>query len=89
MNRLSIIEKDQGGENHPDAVQKKHWEQFAKEAGVKPGLVLTRAKDFARKVREKGLYLFQEPFTPHRSDALDRLMEQIGEQSYKIRRSVS
>ncbi len=78
-----------GGENNPDAVQKKHWETFAEEIGVKSGLVLTRATDLARKVREKSLDLFQGPFARHRCDALDRLMDQISEQSDKIRHGVS
>ncbi len=78
-----------GGENNPDAVQKKHWEQLAEEVGVKPGLVLGRAKYLAEKVQEKGLQLFKGSFAPHRCDALDRLMDLIGEQAGKIRRRVS
>lgn len=78
-----------GGENNPDAVQKKHWEKFAEEIGVKSSLVLTRALALASKVREKSQYLFQGPFAPHRCDALYRLMEQISEQSEKIRRRLS
>ena len=78
-----------GGESDPDAVQKKHWEMFAEEIGVKPGLVLGRAKSLAEKVQEKSLQLFKGPFAPHRCDALDRLMELIGEQADKIRRRVS
>lgn len=78
-----------GGESNPDAIQKKNWEMFAEEIGVKPGLVLGRAKSLAEKVQEKGLQLLKGPFAPHRCDALDRLMEQIGEQSDKIRRRVS
>lgn len=78
-----------GGENNPDAVQKKHWEKFAEEIGVKSSLVLTRALALASKVREKSQYLFQGPFAPHRCDALYRLMEQISEQSDKIRRRLS
>ena len=75
-----------GGESNPDAVQKKHWEQFAEEIGVKPGLVLGRAKSLAEKVQEKSLQLFKGPFAPYRCDALGRLMEQTGEQADKIRR---
>lgn len=78
-----------GGESNPDAVQKKHWEMFAEEIGVKPRLVLGRAKYLAGKVQEKGLQLFKGPFAPYRCDALDRLMDLIGEQADKIRRRVS
>ena len=78
-----------GGESDPDAVQKKHWERLAEEVGVKPGLVLGRAKSLAEKVQEKGLQLFRGPFAPYRCDALDRLMDLIGEQADKIRRRVS
>ncbi len=75
-----------GGENHSDAIQKRHWEQFAEEVGVKPGLVLGRAKSLAEKIQEKGLQLFKGSFAPYRCDALDRLMDLIVEQADKIRR---
>jgi len=78
-----------GGESNPDAVQKKNWEMFAEEIGVKPGLVLGRAKSLAEKVQGKSLQLFKGPFAPHRCDALERLMEQTGEQADKIRRRLS
>ncbi|MDO3377561.1 type II toxin-antitoxin system HipA family toxin [Geoalkalibacter halelectricus] len=78
-----------GGEGDPDGIKETHWEQFAIDIGVKPGLVLSRAKALAGKVREKSLQLFKGPFAPHRCDALDRLMERIGEQADKIRRRIS
>ncbi|MBI4604308.1 MAG: type II toxin-antitoxin system HipA family toxin [Planctomycetes bacterium] len=39
-----------GGENRPDWIQKRHWERFAAEIGVKPGLVLGYCRDLARRL---------------------------------------
>lgn len=78
-----------GGESAPDAVRKKHWEQFAEEVGVKPGLVQARIKGLAKRIREVSLQLYQGPFAGHRCDALGRLMELIGEQAEKTVRRIS
>ncbi len=78
-----------GGAGNPDAVQKMHWEQFAGEIGVKPGLVFTRIKDLAKKTREISQQLFKGPFADCNCDALCRLMELIAEQSDKTTRRIS
>jgi len=67
----------------PRAIQKKHWEQFAEEVGIKPRLVLTRALDMARKIQAACLQLFKGAFAPYKCDALYRLMELMGEQAEK------
>jgi serine/threonine-protein kinase HipA len=78
-----------GGESHPDAVRKKHWEQFAEEVGVKPALVLSRIKILAKKTPEVSLQLYRGPFARLQCDALGRLMELISEQSEKTVRRIS
>jgi len=78
-----------GGESRPDAVQKKHWEQFAEEIGVKPKLVLARIRELAKRSREVSLQLFKGPFAGLDCDALCRLMELIGEQAEKTVRRIS
>ncbi|MDA8430073.1 MAG: type II toxin-antitoxin system HipA family toxin [Geobacteraceae bacterium] len=78
-----------GGENDPTAIQKKHWEQFAEEVGIKPRLVLTRVIDISQKIQSASLLLFKGAFAPYKSDALYRLMEFIGEQAAKTTRRLS
>lgn len=78
-----------GGENDPTAIQKKHWEQFAEEVGIKPRLVLTRVIDISQKIQSASLQLFKGAFAPYKSDALYRLMEFIGEQAAKTTRRLS
>ena len=78
-----------GGEADPRAIQKKHWEQFAEEVGIKPRLVLTRALDMARKIQAARLQLFKGAFAPYKCDALYRLMELMGEQAEKAIRKLS
>jgi serine/threonine-protein kinase HipA len=70
-----------GGENNPQAVQKKHWQQFAEDVGIKPHLVLTRVAALARKIEVVRLQLFQDAFAPYRCDALYRLMGLVSEQT--------
>jgi len=72
-----------GGENDPGAIQKKHWERFAEEVGIKPRLVLTRVVDLAQRIQVARLQLFKGDFAPYRCDALYRLMELMGEQAEK------
>jgi len=72
-----------GGENDPKAIQRRHWERFAEEVGIKPRLVVTRAVDTARRIRSIGLELFKGAFAQYRCDALYRLMELIGDQAEK------
>lgn len=78
-----------GGEADPRAIQKKHWEQFAEEVGIKPRLVLTRVLDTARKIQAARLQLFKGAFAPYKCDALYRLMELMGEQAEKAIRKLS
>ena len=78
-----------GGENDPGAIQKKHWELFAEEVGIKPRLVLTRVADFAQKIEAARLQLFKGAFAPFKCDALYRLMEFMGEQAEKTLRRLS
>jgi serine/threonine-protein kinase HipA len=78
-----------GGEHDPAAVQKKHWEQFAEETGIKPRLVLSRIVELAGKIETARMRLFKEEFAPYRCDALYRLMQLIGEQTEMAVRSVS
>lgn len=78
-----------GGEADPRAIQKKHWEQFAEEVGIKPRLVLTRVLDTARKIQAARLPLFKGAFAPYKCDALYRLMELMGEQAEKAIRKLS
>lgn len=79
-----------GGESHPGAIQKKHWEAFAGEIGIKPALVLTRVVALAGKMQSARLQLFKGAFAPYKCDALYRLMELLGEQEEKaIRRLTS
>lgn len=76
-----------GGENDPDAIQKKHWELFAEEVGIKPRLVLIRVADLAKRIEDARLQLFKGAFAPYKCDALYRLMQLMGEQAEKtIRR---
>lgn len=76
-----------GGENDPDAVQKRHWQQFAEEIGVKPRFVLTRIVELANKIQDVRFQLFKEAFASYTCDALYRLMQLVGEQTEKsIRR---
>lgn len=72
-----------GGENDPGAIQKKHWEQFAEEVGVKPRLVMTRLADMAKRIQVARMGLFKGEFAAYRCDALYRLMELIDQQSEK------
>ena len=78
-----------GGTGDPDALQKKHWEQFAEDVGIKPHLVLNRIADLAKRVEDFRLQLFQGSFAPYTCDALYRLMEFIGGQSEKTLRKLS
>lgn len=78
-----------GWENDPGAIQKKHWEQFADEVGIKPRLVLTRVADFATRIQAVSLQLFKNSFDPYKCDALYRLLQLIGEQSEKALRRIS
>jgi serine/threonine-protein kinase HipA len=78
-----------GGESDPQAIQKRHWEQFSEEIGIKPRLVLTRVADLAQRIQVARLQLFKGVFAPYKCDALYRLMELMGEQAEKaIRRLV-
>lgn len=79
-----------GGESDPGAIQKKHWEKFAAEVGIKPALVLTQVVALAQKMQVARLELFKGAFVPYKCDALYRLMELLGEQEEKaIRRLTS
>lgn len=77
------------GVSDPDALQKKQWEQFAEEVGIKPQLVLNRIVNLAKRIEDTRLQLFKGPFTPYRCDALYRLMECIGRQAEKTLRRIS
>jgi serine/threonine-protein kinase HipA len=78
-----------GGENDPGAIQKKHWELFAEEVGIKPRLVLIRVADLAKRIQVSGLLLFKGNFAPYKCDALYRLMELMGEQAERTSRSLA
>ena len=78
-----------GGESDPQSIQKKHWEQFAVEVGVKPRLVLTRVADMARKIEDIRLQLFKGTFAPYACDALYRLMQLMGEQTEEALQKIS
>lgn len=78
-----------GGENDPGSIQKKHWELFAEEVGIKPRLVLTRVGDLAQKIQEVRLQLFKGAFAPYKCDALYRLVEFMGEQAENTLRRLS
>lgn len=78
-----------GGENDFGAIQKKHWELFAEEVGVKPRLVLTRVADLTQKIEAARLQLFKGVFAPYKCDALYRLMEFVGSQAEKTLRRLS
>ena len=78
-----------GGVSDPDALQKKQWEQFAEEVGIKPQLVLNRIVNLAKRIEDNRLQLFKGPFAPYRCDALYRLMECIGGQAEKTLRRIS
>ena len=78
-----------GGEIDPNAIQKKHWEQFAEEVGIKPRLVLTRVAELAKKIEDNRLQLFKGAFSPYKCDALYRLMQLIGEQAEKTLRKIA
>jgi len=78
-----------GGENDPGEIQKKHWELFAEEVGIKPRLVLTRVADLAQKIQAARLQLFKGIFAPYKCDALYRLMEFMGEQAEKTVRKLA
>ncbi len=75
-----------GGENDPGAIQKKHWELFAEEVGIKPRLVLIRVADLAKRIEAARLQLFKGAFAPYKCDALYRLMQLMGEQAEKTLR---
>lgn len=77
-----------GGENNPGAIQKKHWELFAEEVGIKPRLVLTRVVDMAKRIEAARLQLFKGAFAPYKCDALYRLMEFMREQAEKTLRKL-
>lgn len=77
-----------GGVSDPDALQKKQWEQFAEEVGIKPRLVLSRIADLAKRIEGARLPLFKGDFAPYRCDALYRLMECIGGQTERALRSI-
>jgi len=70
-----------GGENDPGAIQKKHWELFAEEVGIKPRLVLIRVADQAKRMENARLKLFKGAFAPYKCDALYRLMQLMGSNS--------
>ncbi|MBI2354981.1 MAG: type II toxin-antitoxin system HipA family toxin [Deltaproteobacteria bacterium] len=72
-----------GGESDPGAIQKRHWERFAGEVGVKPRLVLTRVVETARRMQNLRLQLFKGAFDRYRCDALYRLMELMGDMAEK------
>ena len=78
-----------GGESDPGSIQKKHWEQFAEEIGIKPRLVLTRVADLAKKIEDNRLQLFKGAFSPYKCDALYRLMQLVGEQAEKTLRKIA
>lgn len=76
-----------GGENDPVALQKRHWERFAEEVGIKPRLVLAEVVRIAAKIQAVRLKLFKDTFAQFRCDALYRLTEFLAEQAEKtIRR---
>ena len=77
-----------GGENDPGAIQKRHWELFAAEVGIKPRLVLTRVAELAKRIEDNRLQLFKGAFAPYKCDALYRLMEFMGEQAEKTLRTL-
>lgn len=69
-----------GGEIDPRAIQKKHWELFAEEIGVKPKLVLSRLRELSQKIEAARLPLFKGDFAPYKCDILYQLMELIAKQ---------
>lgn len=77
-----------GGVSDPDAVQKRHWEQFAGEIGVKPRLVLLRIAEMAKSIEAARLNLFKGAFAPYACDALYRLMQLVGEQVARARKRI-
>lgn len=78
-----------GGENDPRAIRKEHWEAFAREAGIKPRLVISRLTDMAKRIKDVRLEIFKGPFAPYASDALYRLMELLGDNEEKTLRRFS
>jgi serine/threonine-protein kinase HipA len=78
-----------GGVNDPGAIQKRHWELFAEEVGIKPRLVLTRVAELVKRIEDVRLQLFKGAFAPYKCDALYRLMEFTGEQVEKTLRRLS
>ena len=78
-----------GGENDPGAIQKRHWELFAEEVGIKPRLVLIRVADMAKRIDDARLQLFKGAFAPYKCDALYRLVQFVGEQSEKTIRKLA
>ena len=72
-----------GGQNDPGAIQKKHWELFAEEVGVKPRLVLTRVAELMQKIDAARVQLFKGAFAHLKCDALYRLTEFMGSQAEK------
>ena len=78
-----------GGENDPKAVQKKHWQHFAEEIGIKPRFVLSRVVDLAKRIEDTRLQLFTGAFAAYKCDTLYRLMELISDQSEKAVRRVT
>jgi serine/threonine-protein kinase HipA len=78
-----------GGESDPDAIQKKHWELFAEEVGIKPRLVLIRVAELAKKIETARLQLLNDAFALYKCDALYRLMQLMGEQAAKTLRKIA
>lgn len=76
------------GVSVPDLLQKKHWEQFAEEVGIKPRLVLARIADLVKRIEDSRLQLFKGSFAPYTCDALYLLMEFVGGQAEKTLRRI-
>jgi serine/threonine-protein kinase HipA len=78
-----------GGEIDPRAIQKKQWELFAEEVGIKPKLVLLCLKELSQRVETARLPLFKGDFDSYRCDTLYRLMELIADQCSKTMKLIS
>ncbi len=78
-----------GGENNPEAVQRKHWEALAKELNIKPKFILSRVLVMADKIQNVRLKLFKGSFDPYRCDSLYRLNELIADSCAKTIRKLS
>ena len=72
-----------GGESEPDAIRRKHWEGFAAEIGIKPGLVLSKVAEHAGQIHGAALRLIKGEFAPYSCDALYRLLQSIADHSEK------